>query len=562
MSFSINNSPFIKNDALSLDSKPSKGPDVGTTLSMSGAGFGHTPSAPKTEFSATLQRDGLNNAGVLTKLFDMFDQLISAMREMFSGKAEIADRLPQTNSTVLAKQDPGAQIVATAQTKSQVKGSTSETQSKSKLEEGKQQKDAAVAGDQTKTTTQTGQLLKNTAAVETQSKSKLEEGAQQKDTAVAGAQTKATVQTGQPLMNATAVETQMQSKLEEGSQQMDAAVAGTQSKATVQTDQPLKNATAVETQTKRTLEESSQHKDVHVAGVQTKERLPVGVLSKVISDVANQLKKKSSEDSHQAETRAPGLRVLPQAREPGINVTTEANPQIKVEVNVNHCHCPETSGDAGKASRAVAGVMSKTNAPLPPEKPVLTDSVEGHVKSVITEGKDSELVTEAKDRHVETAKTDGKDAKLVTEAKDSHVESAKTDGKDAKLATEAKDSHVESAKTDGKDAKLVTEAKDSHVESAKTDGKDAKLVTEAKDSHVETAKTDGKHGKDGEHDSDHLTGLRRSRDEVAESETSGTREATLEVSTQTKRGVTSPGPAENESDRWNQDFSSRSGLRN
>ncbi|WP_237499414.1 hypothetical protein, partial [Pseudomonas edaphica] len=128
-------------------------------------------------------------------LFDMFDQLISAMREMFSGRAEIANRLPQTNSTVLAKQDPGVQIVATAYTKSQVKGSTSETQSKSKLEDGAQQKDAAVAGDQTKTTTQTGQLLKNTAAVETQSKSKLEEGAQQKDAAVAGDQTKTTLQT-------------------------------------------------------------------------------------------------------------------------------------------------------------------------------------------------------------------------------------------------------------------------------------------------------------------------------------------------------------------------------
>ena len=397
MPFSINNAPFIKNDALALDSKPSKGPDVGTTLSMSGAGFGHTPSAPKTEFSATLQRDGFNNAGVLTKLFDMFDQLISAMREMFSGKAEIASQRSPADSSVLAKPDAGVPIGAPAHTKLQVKDSSfSEAQSKSKLEEGSQQKDAAVAG--------------------------------------------------------------------------------AQSKATLQTGQPLKNTTAVETQTKNTLDESSQHKDVHVAGVHTKERLPVGVLSKVISDVANQLKKKSSEDSHQAETRAPGLRVLPQAREPGIYVTTEANPQIKVEINVNHCHChcPETSGEAGKESRAIAGVASRTNAPLPPEKRVLTDSVEGHLKSVITEGKDS---------------------------------------------------------------KLVTEAKDSHVESTKTDDKD------------------------GEHDSDHLTGPRRSGDEVAESDTSGSRETTSQVTPRTKVGVTSPGPAENESDRWNQGFSNRSRLR-
>ncbi|SDZ55635.1 hypothetical protein, partial [Pseudomonas salomonii] len=106
---------------------------------------------------------------------------------------------------------------------------------------------------------------------------------------------------------------------------------------------------------------------------------------------------------------------------------------------------------------------------------------------------------------------------------------------------------------------LVTEAKDSPVEVAKTDGEDARLVTEAKDGHLESTKTDGK---DGEHDSDHLTGPRRSGDEVAESDTSGSRETTSQVNPRTKRGVTSPGPAENESDRWNQGFSSRSRLRN
>lgn len=355
MSFSINNSPSFKTDALPLDSTLSKSPNVVTSLSMSGAGLGHTPSAPKTEFSSTLQRDGLYNAGVLTKLFDMFDQLISAMREMFSGKAEIAHRLPNIDGSVLAKPDPGVQIVSTAHTKSQVQGSSSsEDQSKTKREEGLQQKDAAVAG------------------------------------------------------------------------------------------------------------------------TQAKERLPVGVLSKVISDVASQLKKKSSEDSHQAETYAPRLSVLPQAREPGINVTSESNPQIKVEVNVNHCHCPETSIEAGKDSRATVGVTSRTHAPLPPERPVLTDSVEGHVKSVFTEGKDATHVTEVKESHVETVKTDGKD---------------------------------------------------------------------------------------GENDSEHLTGQHPHRHEVAESDTSGSRETTSQVSTRTTRGVTSPGPAENENDRWNQGFSNRSRMR-
>ena len=359
MSFSINNSRSFKTDVLPLDSTLSKGPDTGTTLGMSGAGFGHTPSAPKTEFSATLQRDGLNNAGVLTKLFDMFDQLISAMREMFSGKAEIANRLPHTDNAVIGKQDPGVQSVANAPTQSQVKGSSSsEAQSKSKLEEDSQPKDAAVAG------------------------------------------------------------------------------------------------------------------------TQSKERLPVGVLSRVISDVANQLKKNSSEDSHQAETHAPGLRVLSRAREPGINVTSESNPQIKVEVNVNHCHCPETSIEAGKDSRVIAAVTSRTHAPVPPDKQVPTESVEGHVKSVVTEGKD------------------------------------------------------------------------------------ATRGTEVKESHVEPVKADGKDGKAAEHDSDHITGLHPHHHEVAEPVTSDSRETTSQVSTRTARGVTSPGPAENENDRWNQGFSSRSRLRN
>ncbi len=478
MSFSINNSPLFKNDALPLDSTPSKGPDVGTTLSMSGAGFGHTPSTPKTEFSATLQRDGLNNAGVFTKLFDMFDQLISAMREMFSGKAEIPNRLPHTDSAVLVKQDPGVQIVATAHTQPQVKGSSSEVQLKSKLEERSQQKDAAAAGTQSKATLQTGQLLENTGPVETQVESMSEEG--------------------------------------------------------------------------------SEPKEVPVAGAQTKERLPVGVLSKVISDVANQLKKKSSEDSHQTEPHAPRLSVLPQAREPGINVTSESNPHIKVEVNVNHCHCPDTSIEADKDSRVIAGVTSRTHVPLPPERQVPTESVEGHVRSLITGAKDGEHVIEGKESNVESAKTDSQDAKHVIEGKESNVESAKTDSQDAKRVIEGKERHVESAKTDGKDAKHVIEGKERHVESAKTDGKGAEHVIEGKERHVESAKTDGK---DAEHASDDLT-VHTHRDEVAESDTSGSRETTSQVSTRTKLGVTSPGPAENENDRWNQGFSNRSWLSN
>ncbi|WP_438867021.1 hypothetical protein [Pseudomonas sp. L1(2025)] len=459
MSFSINNSPLFKNDALPLDSKPSKGPDVGTPLSMSGAGLGHTPSPPQTEFSATLQRDGLNNAGVFTKLFDMFDQLVSAMREMFSGKAEIPNRLSHTDSAVPGKQDPGVQSVAPAHTQPQVKGSSSEVQSKSKLEEG------------------------------------------------------------------------------------------------------------------------SQPKEVPVAGVQTKERLPVGVLSKVISDVANQLKKKSSEDSHQTEPHAPKLSVLPRAREPGINVTSESNPQIKVEVNVNHCHCPDTSIEAGKDSRVIAGMTSRTHVPLPPERQVPTESVEGHVRSLITGGQDGEHVIEGKESHVESAKTDSQDAEHVIEGKESHVESAKTGGQDAKHVIKGKERHVESAETDGQDAEHVIEGKESHVESAKTGGQDAKHVIKGKERHVESAETDGQDaehviegkeshvesaktdGKDAEHASDDLT-AHTHRDEVAESETSGTREATSEVSAGTKRGVTSPGPAENENDRWNQGFSNRSRLRN
>ncbi len=240
------------------------------------------------------------------------------------------------------------------------------------------------------------------------------------------------------------------------------------------------------------------------------------MLSKVISDVANQLKKKSSEDSHQTEPHAPRLSVLPQAREPGINVTSESNPHIKVEVNVNHCHCPDTSIEADKDSRVIAGVTSRTHVPLPPERQVPTESVEGHVRSLITGAKDGEHVIEGKESNVESAKTDSQDAKHVIEGKESHVESAKTDSQDAKHVIEGKERHVESAKTDGKDA---------------------------------------------EHASDDLT-VHTHRDEVAESDTSGSRETTSQVSTRTKLGVTSPGPAENENDRWNQGFSNRSWLSN
>lgn len=325
MSFSINHSPSINSDTLPLDLTVSKEPSVGKPVGLHGAGLGHTPSAPRTEFSTALQRDGLNNANMLTKLFDMFEQLVSALREMFSGKAETVALMPHTDTTA--------------------------------------------------NTTQ-GIYPQNDVAVHTQ-----------------------------PLL-----------------------------------------------------------KDAAAAASQLKGKLQTGSLSKVISDVADQLKETSDEDSHPAAQPVLGSRVSHPMRESGMSVTNQAKPQVKVEVNINHCHCPETLVERD-------GITTGVSVPV-----------------------------------------------------------------------------------DHRPRTRINLKPDSPAEPHPTVGETLKTVSPI--TPVAPAPID-----DHDHDHDSHSKPRHIHSEVPGSPRK-TPQEDLEVLTKPKVGVTSPGPAENENDRWDQGFSSRSRLRN
>ncbi|WP_339452033.1 hypothetical protein [Pseudomonas sp. JAI120] len=58
----------------------------------------------------------------------------------------------------------------------------------------------------------------------------------------------------------------------------------------------------------------------------------------------------------------PTPRYLPPVPQPGIHVTNDANAQVKVEVNVGHCHCPDTRAEHDKGRQTTVIPQPKADA--------------------------------------------------------------------------------------------------------------------------------------------------------------------------------------------------------
>lgn len=61
---------------------------------------------------------------------------------------------------------------------------------------------------------------------------------------------------------------------------------------------------------------------------------------------------------------APTVPALPGVPDPVVNVTNDANAQVKVEVSINHCHCPETKSEYDKGLKPRVVPIPLPNVPL------------------------------------------------------------------------------------------------------------------------------------------------------------------------------------------------------
>ncbi len=97
----------------------------------------------------------------------------------------------------------------------------------------------------------------------------------------------------------------------------------------------------------------------------------LGLLPKVGPEARDQLKVKIDDGVLRVITPKPMPRDVPAVPQPNVNVTNEVNPQIKVEVNVNHCHCPDTNAEHEKGwqPRIKPDAISPDHRPLHPARP-------------------------------------------------------------------------------------------------------------------------------------------------------------------------------------------------
>ncbi|WGT28297.1 hypothetical protein [Pseudomonas marginalis] len=105
MSFSINNSPFVKFDATPNDSQV---PVLSKTGGSPGTATNDSKVIPPTiqqNLSRGSQGEMMISAGALSKLFDMLEQVFRAMREMVTGKNITPDL--KTSSDTSAKVNSG-----------------------------------------------------------------------------------------------------------------------------------------------------------------------------------------------------------------------------------------------------------------------------------------------------------------------------------------------------------------------------------------------------------------------------------------------------------------------
>lgn len=100
-------------------------------------------------------------------------------------------------------------------------------------------------------------------------------------------------------------------------------------------------------------------------------------LAKTPSDTTGELKVKIDDGLLPGTSHKPASRVSPAVPVPSVNVSNDSNAQVKVELNIGHCHCPDTpvEHDRGRL-KAVPGVQPN---PVPMPKPEVTPQPEAKV---------------------------------------------------------------------------------------------------------------------------------------------------------------------------------------
>lgn len=95
------------------------------------------------------------------------------------------------------------------------------------------------------------------------------------------------------------------------------------------------------------------------------------------SDTTGELKVKIDDGLLPGTSHKPASRVSPAVPVPSVNVSNDSNAQVKVELNIGHCHCPDTpvEHDRGRL-KAVPGVQPNL-VPMP--KPEVTPQPEAKV---------------------------------------------------------------------------------------------------------------------------------------------------------------------------------------
>ncbi|AOE69098.1 hypothetical protein A7317_19530 [Pseudomonas fluorescens] len=101
MSLSINNSPFVNVDKSVYDRSPASA-DVNKSALPAKA---DTRAPVRSDCFQVAPNNVIVNGGALTKLFDMFDMVFRAMREVLSGRNIAADVLPQSGQLPGVKPD-------------------------------------------------------------------------------------------------------------------------------------------------------------------------------------------------------------------------------------------------------------------------------------------------------------------------------------------------------------------------------------------------------------------------------------------------------------------------
>ena len=322
MSLSINKPSFVK-----VDTSPFEKASESTAAKSTHKTL---PSANKPADSLLLKNDSVRyspndqgfSVGAFAKLFDMLDLVFKTMREMLAGRNISPEVLSNNEKTPDTKVNKDVANVLIADTGNLPKLTNDLTRLKADLinlpkthpDGGALVKVTPDAKDQTKTHPDGGAQVKVTPDGKDQTKTNADGGAQVKVTPDAKDQTKTN------------------------------ADGGAQVKVTPDGKD----------QTKTNADGGAQVKVTPDAKDQAKTHPDVAPRQKVMPGTVDQTNVKTDLKQLSVLLQKP----TPAVPQPTINVTNESSPQVRVEVNVGHCHCPDTPRP---------GITPRTHASVVPQ---------------------------------------------------------------------------------------------------------------------------------------------------------------------------------------------------